>query len=439
MNSLRLKIALLVIVAIVAVVGMATLVAVSVIGRPGPARTLGPAAMQIDLIARLVERHPEDFQDGYLSRGTLHGKDLGIRLRPEPARGPVQEELTESLREILAHFGHPREVVVTEPRVRGPTLVSIPIADLGYIAVPLSNTPTPRAGWSILIGWMVAIVLGATAIALVIAGRLTRPLQMIESAVASVGADGVLPVLPETGSADMRATAEALNRLSARLRNAMESRMRLVAAAGHDLRTPMTRMRLRAEFLDDDERQNWLNDLDELDRIADSAIRLVREEVEAGEREPVALDELVRRLTTELAAQGRDLSAGTLEPLQVAAAPLALTRALRNLMINAATHGGGGIVSLGREDGMAVIRITDQGPGIPDAMIERAFEPFFRVDPARRQSVPGAGLGLAIAKEIVERFGGRIAMRNGSDGGLVQEIALPLVPPAGAQPDPASA
>lgn len=426
MNSLRLRIALLVVVAIVSVVGLATLVAVSVIGGPGPGRALGPAAIQIDLIARLVERHPEDFQEGQVARGSLRGKDLGIRLRPRPARGPVQEELTESLREMLEHIGHPRDVVVTQPRAHGPTQVSIPIADLGYIAVPLSNTPPTKAGWAVLIGWMVAIVLGATAIALVIASRLTRPLQMIETAIASVGVDGVLPPLPETGSAEVRATAGALNRLSARLKNAMESRMRLVAAAGHDLRTPMTRMRLRAEFLDEDERQNWLNDLDELDRIADSAIRLVREEVDESEREPVRLDELVRRLATELAVQGRDIGVGALEPALVSAAPLALTRALRNLMINAATHGGGGVVTLDREGGMAVICITDQGPGIPEGLIERAFEPFFRVDPARRQSVPGAGLGLAISKEIVERFGGGIVMRNGATGGLVQEISLPL-------------
>ena len=427
MNSLRLKIGLLVIGAIIAVVGLATLVAVSVIGRPGPERGLGPAAIQIDLIAQLVERHPEDFRDGEFQRGTMRGKDLGIRLHPNPSRGPVHEGLTQALRDTLDHIGHPRDVVVTQPRPHAPPVVSIPINNLGYIAVPLSNTPPQRAGWAILIGWMLAIILGAAGIALVIANRLTKPLQMIEAAIASVGADGVLPALPETGSAETRATAGALNRLSARLRNAMESRMRLVAAAGHDLRTPMTRMRLRAEFLDDEERPNWLSDLDELDRIADSAIRLVREEVEEGEREPLKLDQLVRRLATELAAQGQRIETGQIDPAEVAAAPLALTRALRNLMINAATHGGGGTISLSRESGLALIRIVDQGPGIPQALIERAFEPFFRVDPARRQSVPGAGLGLAIAKEIIERLGGGIVMRNGAAGGLVQEISLPLV------------
>ncbi|WEK51442.1 MAG: ATP-binding protein [Candidatus Kaistia colombiensis] len=427
MNSLRLKIGLLVIVAIVAVVGLATLVAVSVIGRPGPERGLGPAAIQIDLIAQLVERHPEDFRDGQIQRGTIRGKDLGLRIREKPARGPVHEGLTQALRELLDHIGRPREVVVTQPRPHAPPMVSIPIDDLGYIAVPLSNTPPQRAGWVILIGWMVAIVLGAAGIALVIANRLTKPLQMIESAIASVGPDGVLPPLPETGSAETRATAGALNRLSARLKSAMESRMRLVAAAGHDLRTPMTRMRLRAEFLDEDERQNWLNDLDELDRIADSAIRLVREEVEAGEHEALKLDAFVRRLATELSLQGQRIEVGPLDPVAVAAAPLALTRALRNLMINAATHGGGGTISVAREGDLAVIRIVDQGPGIPEGLIEQAFEPFFRVDPARRQSAPGAGLGLAIAKEIVERLGGQIVIRNGEAGGLVQEISLPLV------------
>jgi signal transduction histidine kinase len=105
-----------------------------------------------------------------------------------------------------------------------------------------------------------------------------QPLALLESAVEQVGPDGALPILPERGPAEVRATAKALNSLSSRLKRAMESRMRLVAAAGHDLRTPITRMRLRAEFVgDDEERARWLTDLDELERIADSAILLVRE------------------------------------------------------------------------------------------------------------------------------------------------------------------
>ena len=108
---------------------------------------------------------------------------------------------------------------------------------------------------------------------------MSKPLALLESAAESVSPDGILPALAERGPAEVRATAAAINSLSARLKRAIESRMRLVAAAGHDFRTPLTRMRLRAEFVtDDEERALWLKDIDELERIADSAIQLVREE-----------------------------------------------------------------------------------------------------------------------------------------------------------------
>ena len=130
-----------------------------------------------------------------------------------------------------------------------------------------------------LLRWLALITFGATAIAVFVANRMVKPLVLLESAVELVGPDGILPHLPERGPAEVRATAKALNSLSSRLRAAIESRMRLVAAAGHDLRTPITRLRLRAEFIEDEEeRARWLNDLDELERIADSAILLVREE-----------------------------------------------------------------------------------------------------------------------------------------------------------------
>ena len=202
--------------------------------------------------------------------------------------------------------------------------------------------------------------------------------------------------------------------------------MRLVAAAGHDLRTPMTRMRLRAEFLDEEERAIWLNDLNELDRIADSAIRLVREEAGFEDVEPVALDRLLRDLATELRHVGHPVTIGPLPPASVKAGPLALKRALQNLIINAATHGGGARLALSVEGNRAIVRIEDDGPGIPPDLLSRVFEPFFRVDPARRQSVPGAGLGLAIAREIIERNGGTITIENKAPRGLRQTVGFEI-------------
>ena len=203
--------------------------------------------------------------------------------------------------------------------------------------------------------------------------------------------------------------------------------MRLVAAAGHDLRTPITRMRLRAEFIaDEEERRRWLNDLDELERIADSAILLVREESGSVPPEPIRLDKLVKDIAAELKEQQFAVETGALQPVTVRASPLALSRALRNLMINAATHGSRGRVSV--EDGkgaMAKVRIEDDGPGIPSHLIGQVFEPFFRADPGRQRTRPGAGLGLTIAREIVRRAGGDITITNGKDRGLTQLVELP--------------
>jgi signal transduction histidine kinase len=278
----------------------------------------------------------------------------------------------------------------------------------------------------------VLITFGATGIAVFVANRMVKPLVLLESAVASVGPDGILPHLPERGPAEVRATAKALNSLSSRLRAAVDSRMRLVAAAGHDLRTPITRLRLRAEFIeDDDERARWLNDLDELERIADSAILLVREESGKAPPELIQLDELVSSIGAELRDQKLDVTETAAEPVKVRASRLTLNRALRNLIINAATYGVRARVKVGKSNGTAQIVIEDEGPGIPPDLNDQVFEPFFRADPARRQDIRGAGLGLTIAREIIQRAGGKVKISNRDEGGLRQIVELPKADAAG--------
>jgi signal transduction histidine kinase len=210
----------------------------------------------------------------------------------------------------------------------------------------------------------------------------------------------------------------------------MESRMRLVAAAGHDLRTPMTRMRLRAEFLGDSDRQKWLADLDELDHIADSAISLVREETTVEEQDPIRLDFLLREVVAELGELGMDLSIGSATAAEIVIRPLSLKRALRNLLVNAATHGKGATITLVNSGAVARIEILDRGNGIPDHLLERAMEPFFRANPIR--SPRGAGLGLAIAREIILRNGGQLTLANAPTGGLAQTITVPIHHPGSA-------
>jgi signal transduction histidine kinase len=186
----------------------------------------------------------------------------------------------------------------------------------------------------------------------------------------------------------------------------------------------MTRMWLRAEFLQEEDRAVWVKDLEELDRIADSAIRLVREEAGGGDREPVSFSGIVKEIAEEGKETGLNIDVDILEEAEVVAGPLALKRALRNLIQNAATHGGGARVSVRNEQTFVKLYIDDDGPGIPEETIDKVFEPFFRVDLGRRQTIPGAGLGLAIAKEIVERFSGSIAIENRKNGGLRQTVAF---------------
>ncbi|RJG41351.1 ATP-binding protein [Mesorhizobium sp. DCY119] len=415
MTSLRKRLILLLVASIVGVVALATTAAISVMGGPRPEVLMEPVARQIRLLAQLLP----DEVPGI--------KRVPIDLYDHPADGIKDQKHTSVLNDILHRDGLNLQAVVTRAIGKRGMEASVNLPDKRWMIVDVPNFSPPPRGWLVLAGWITLIVLGATAVSLYFTAVLTRPLEMLEAAITKIGPDGVLAPLPEDGSGEMRATAHALNQLSARLKTAMESRMRLVAAAGHDLRTPMTRMRLRVEFLDEDEREKWLNDLDELDRIADSAIRLVREEVDQDDVETVQLEKLVRDIVAEMESLGHRVTLERLEAVSVRAGALGLRRAIRNLMINAATHGAGCSITLTASNGKAMLGLTDRGPGIPPELLDKAFEPFFRVDPGRRQSVPGAGLGLAIAKEIIERYGGTVILQNRDGGGLCQRIVFDAV------------
>lgn len=410
MNTLRAKLALLLVVAIVSVVGLLTIAMLYFLGPPGPLHSIEPVASQVEQLIRIASQQPRLIQK-----------------QKQRSPGPVAPQLTDRLRATLSKRGHRSDVVVSRDGRTEPLVVSIPLHPQGWIYMKIPDLPPQGGAWKVFFGWLAMITFGSTAIAIFVANRMVQPLVLLETAVERVGPDGVLPELPERGPAEVRAAAHALNTLTARLKSAVESRMRLVAAAGHDLRTPMTRMRLRAEFVtDNEERELWLHDIDELERIADSAILLVREDVKKSPLETIPLDELVTEIVSDLKQQNLNVSTSELENVKVRANRISLSRALRNLIINAATHGANAEVAVVRAgNNMARVTIVDEGPGIPEELMSQVFEPFFRVDPARRQSIAGAGLGLSIARDIVSRAGGKIEISNRQVGGLMQVIELP--------------
>lgn len=410
MTRLQLRIAGILISAICLVVAVATLIGFFAISYPAPERAAGPVAFQIRALNGFVNNDTAVFSP-------VTDADVA-------ALGPERRDLTDALRSRLNADGIDLPVTVYDVPESGAAVAIVDIAG-EYISIDFPSDALPPLDFWLVIGaWMAIIVVGVIVVSLVMAYRVTRPFAVLEQAVGTVGPDGILPHVPETGSGESKETAMMLNRLSDRLRTAMESRMRLVAAAGHDFRTPMTRMRLRAEFLEEEERLAWIRDIDELERIADSAIGLVREEVSNAPLEVIALDQLLRGEVEDLVAQGYRIQLDYIESAVLPLPPLAIRRALRNLLINAATHGGGARVTMLVNDEAATVIIQDDGPGIPEDLVKQVFEPFFRAAPGRMKTIPGAGLGLALALEIVERVGGTLQLSNRPKGGLEQKVSL---------------
>ncbi|GAC1043660.1 ATP-binding protein [Rhizobium sp. No.120] len=412
MRSLGARLALLLMTAIVLVVISSSFVASLVMRGPRPDMTVERMARQLSILATFAEKD------------RMTAASAGLVVAPKPAEGPSDEELSRFLMEALLRIAGMREAVIVRQST-GEMIASLKLSDGNWLIMPMPDHGPPPGGWKILVGWLGLIIIGSVLVSIFAASKIMKPLRLLEEAVAAVNPDGTLPYIAETGPGEIRATAQALNGLSARVKAATESRMRLVAAAGHDLRTPMTRMRLRAEFIrDDEERRKWFADLEELDRIADSAIGLVREEISRDSLEQVRLDRIVDDIVSELKAIDMNVARGELEQATICAGPLAITRALRNLLINAATHGQSAVVTVTHLGDRAVVRIVDTGPGIPEDRLNQVFEPFFRIDIARQRSFPGAGLGMAIAREIINRFGGEIKVRNRQPRGLEQVVSF---------------
>jgi len=266
--------------------------------------------------------------------------------------------------------------------------------------------------------------------------RLTAPVRTLAAAAEALGRDVNAPPLPEDGPLEVATAAAAFNTMAARIRRFVQDRTELLTAIGHDLRTPITRLKLRAEFIEDDEqRGKVLADLEELETMVSATLAFGRD---ARTGEPVsALDmaELLRTLLDET-GDARPEAASRLEyegppHWTVRARPLALKRALTNLIANAVMYGGGARVrlvppaSVGAAGAMLTIEIEDDGPGIPPGELERVFEPFHRGEPSRNRETGGVGLGLPIARNILRAHGGDVVLANRPTGGAKATVTLP--------------
>jgi signal transduction histidine kinase len=317
-------------------------------------------------------------------------------------------------------------------KVRHMSLIaSVQLTDGRWLNV---ETRFPRASVAAAVPSLIGTGVMAVAISVIVAlmiRRMTRPMADLAAAAERLGRGEAVPPVPERGPEDVRQTTRAFNRMHGRLQRFVQDRTRMLAAISHDLRTPLTSLRLRAEFVDDDEtRAKILETLDEMERMTEATLAFAREEARREDTRTVDLAALVDSLCEDLRDLDMDVTYSGPPSLLYPCRSVSLKRALRNLIENAVTYGGCARVTLARADQEIRVVIDDHGPGIPEADFERVFAPFVRLEESRSQETGGIGLGMAIARSIVRGHGGDITLANREGSGLRVTLHLPRVGPA---------
>ena len=253
----------------------------------------------------------------------------------------------------------------------------------------------------------------------------TRPLSDLARAADAVGRGESHPPLPERGARELRDATRAFNTMQERLHRYLDSRTRVLAAMSHDLRTPLTRLRLRAEAIEDPEAQaRFVADVDEMSRMVSGALNMFKGLNDEEPTTRVIVDDLLAALQGEFNELGASFAIEGHSDGPLLAKAQSLKRCLSNLLHNAVKYGSDVVVHV--SDGTElVIAIHDNGPGIDEAELERVFEPFYRVESSRNRDTGGTGLGLSIARDIAQAHGGSIALRNRPQGGLEAVVTLP--------------
>ncbi|WP_299816830.1 ATP-binding protein [uncultured Roseibium sp.] len=365
---------------------------------------------------------------GYLNAQLANGKTAHLNIHADEKRGPSSRNSAPgdppSWRAVPKHE-RPRNLnkIMNRPE---DLALSIPMSDGKWLNVATSYRP-PRGTFLPLL-----VQLGLTALAAVIiiglaVRRVTRPLKELAVSAERLGRGENLEPLRPSGPREVQALTTAFNEMQDRLTRFVRDRTRMLAAISHDLRTPITSLRLRAEFIDDDEnREKVIETLEEMAAMTEATLRFTRDEAHAEPAEKADLGAILDALAGDQQDLGQEISVDVADRIVLSCRPMALKRALRNLIENAIRYGKNVSIKAVKDAAEVVIRIQDQGPGIPEDRLKDVFEPFVRLEESRSEETGGIGLGLAIARSIVHAHGGTIRLANRPEGGLEVEIRLPL-------------
>ena len=305
--------------------------------------------------------------------------------------------------------------------------VHLKLADGSPVTIDVRPSMEPLSPWlpMVLLGQLALMIL-CTWLAVRIA---IRPLTRLAQAVESLDPNTHAVLLDEKGPTEVAHAAKAFNAMQARIAAYLKERMQLLAAISHDLQTPITRMKLRAEFMDDSsEKDKLCNDLGEMEHLVREGVAYARSiHGSTEESRRTDLDSFLDSLVFDYQDMGKDVSLGGKSGAVIHTRPHALRRVLVNLTDNALKFAGAAELRVeSKADGSLLVKVLDRGPGIADTELAQVMEPFYRVENSRNRSTGGTGLGLAIAQQLALAIGGSLTLSNREGGGLCAELRLPV-------------
>ncbi|WP_434604097.1 sensor histidine kinase [Pseudomonas sp. R1-7] len=306
-------------------------------------------------------------------------------------------------------------------------VVIIELTDHSWVIFSVTSRSWGLGEWArnlIIIG---LIMLSTLIVALIATRHLATPLERFAEGARRFGVDFRAPPIPVVGPFEIRQAILAFNAMQAQLKHFVQDRTQMLAAISHDLRAPLTRMRLRGEFIEDAEQQSRLfRDVDEMQAMVNAALEFFRDEARLEHATAFDLAELLHTVVDDFRDAGTAVSFEGAQRFVYVGRPIGIKRALTNLIDNAAKYGSEPGVRLKTYADCVEIRIVDRGPGIAPQYQEQVFAPFFRIEGSRNKNTGGVGLGLSAARATVLEHGGTLVLRNRRGGGLEVRVSLPL-------------
>lgn len=394
-------------------------------------------------VVEVLEHTPPERRPTALA--ALNSEALMVAFRPDAPDVPAAERLPFVERAIAPYFAEVggREVIAALPpyatagwkrlrfgqywrAAREPLKVSIGLATGGY-AVLETRGDILRRVWGVPPGFLIGALGALVGLAAIVAiMREARPLRRLSGSVSRFAGSAVPDPVEPRGAPEIRRLIGAFNDMQERIAGLVKGRTVLLGAISHDLKTYLTRLRLRAEKIaDEEQRERAVRDLDDMTALIEDALALARGASVSERREHVDVGELIGKEATGRNDGRLDFVNACTMPAKVTGDAMALRRLFANLIDNALRYGAAARIAIERSGPEVVIVVDDDGPGIPELERSAVFEPFYRVDSSRSRETGGAGLGLAIARAIVEAHGGRIRADAAPSGGARIRVVLP--------------